>query len=48
VGSWELFRYGSANKTTETVSVAKREHDHKLRLAAKQTLALRGFVWVKK
>jgi REP element-mobilizing transposase RayT len=38
VGSWELFRYGAATKTSETVSVAHRLHDQAARLAAKQEL----------
>ncbi len=38
VGSWELFRYGPATKTTERGSVAYRDHDHALRLAAKKAL----------
>lgn len=38
VGSWELFRYGPATKTIERSSVAYREHDHALRLAAKKAL----------
>jgi REP-associated tyrosine transposase len=38
VGSWELFRYGRATKTTETKSVAHLPHDHSQRLAAKQAL----------
>lgn len=38
VGSWELFRYGPATKTTERRSLASRAHDHRLRLAAKQAL----------
>jgi REP element-mobilizing transposase RayT len=38
VGSWELFRYGPATKTTERTSAAYREHDHALRLAAKKAL----------
>jgi len=38
VGSWELFRYGPATKTTETASLAYRPHDQALRLAAKQAL----------
>src|SRR6266436_2968157 len=38
VGSWELFRFGPATKTTETWSVAKRKHDVSLRLAAKEAL----------
>ena len=39
VGSWELFRYGPSTKTSETRSLAHREHDRKLRLAAKSALA---------
>jgi hypothetical protein len=35
VGSWELFRYGRASKTTETRSLAGRPHDRSQRLAAK-------------
>jgi REP element-mobilizing transposase RayT len=38
VGSWELFRYGPATKTTERRSVAHREHDRNLRLRAKTAL----------
>jgi hypothetical protein len=38
VGSWELFRYGPATKTTETRSVAHREHNAASRLAAKGSL----------
>ena len=38
VGSWELFRYGPATKTSERRSVAARDHDHELRLAAKRAL----------
>jgi REP element-mobilizing transposase RayT len=38
VGSWELFRYGPATKTTETKSVARRPHDRELPLAAKKAL----------
>ena len=38
VGSWDLFRYGPATKTTETRSVADRPHDHAQRRAAKQSL----------
>src|SRR3954452_18578370 len=38
VGSWELFRYGPATKTTETRSLAHRKHDPDLRLAAKSAL----------
>ena len=39
VGSWELFRYGPANKTTERRSVAHRKHDASLRKEAKTGLA---------
>jgi REP element-mobilizing transposase RayT len=38
VGSWELFRYGPATKTTERRSLAYREHDRARRLEAKQAL----------
>jgi REP element-mobilizing transposase RayT len=38
VGSWELFRYGPATKTTETRSLAYREHDRTKRLEAKRAL----------
>ena len=38
VGSWELYRFGPATKTTETRSVAYRPHDHAQRLAAKAAL----------
>src|SRR3954466_10705002 len=38
VGSWELFRYGPATKTTETRSVAHADHDRAARRAAKQAL----------
>jgi REP-associated tyrosine transposase len=38
VGAWELFRYGKATKTTETVSLAYQTHDHAKRLAAKEAL----------
>jgi REP element-mobilizing transposase RayT len=38
VGSWELFRYGPATKTTETRSLAYRDHDRRHRLAAKRAL----------
>src|SRR3954470_19546090 len=38
VGSWDLFRYGPATKTTETRSLAHREHDRALRKAAKSAL----------
>jgi REP element-mobilizing transposase RayT len=39
VGSWELFRYGVATKTTQRCSLAHRPHDRALRLAAKEALA---------
>src|SRR5262245_11609119 len=39
VGSWELYRYGPATKTTERQSVAHLAHDHAQRLAAKKALA---------
>ena len=38
VGSWDLFRYGPATKTTETRSLAYDKHDARLRLAAKESL----------
>jgi REP element-mobilizing transposase RayT len=38
VGSWDLFRYGRATKTSETRSLAYREHDRTRRLAAKTSL----------
>jgi REP element-mobilizing transposase RayT len=38
VGSWELFRYGRATKTTETRSLAARPHDRQQRQAAKSAL----------
>ena len=38
VGAWDLYRYGPATKTDETVSLARRPHDHALRLAAKKAL----------
>jgi REP element-mobilizing transposase RayT len=38
VGSWELFRFGSATKTAETRSLAHQPHDRARRLAAKQAL----------
>lgn len=38
VGSWDLFRYGPATKTSETRSVAYVEHDREQRLAAKRAL----------
>ncbi len=38
VGSWDLFRYGPATKTTERRSVAHKAHDHAQRLATKNAL----------
>jgi REP element-mobilizing transposase RayT len=38
VGSWDLFRYGPATRTTETRSLAHREHDRDSRKAAKEAL----------
>ena len=39
VGKWELYRAaGKATKTTETKSLARRQHDRSLRLAAKREL----------
>ena len=38
VGSWDLLRYGPATKTTETRSIARREHDRQLRHASKSSL----------
>ncbi len=38
VGSWELFRYGPATKTSVRHSVAHREHDRAKRLEAKSAL----------
>ncbi len=38
VGSWELFRYGPATKTSETRSLAHDEHDRAKRLEAKRAL----------
>lgn len=38
VGSWDLFRYGPATKTTQRRSLAHDEHDAGLRLEAKQAL----------
>lgn len=40
VGSWELFLAGgTATKTDETCSLARRPHDRELRLATKRQLA---------
>lgn len=38
VGSWNLYRYGPATKTSETRSVAGRPHNRSLRLAANSAL----------
>jgi len=38
VRRWELLRFGPATKVTTRRSVAKRPHDHRLRLAAKEAL----------
>lgn len=38
VGSWELFRYGGATKTTQRRSLAGESHDRDARLAAKRAL----------
>jgi REP element-mobilizing transposase RayT len=38
VGAWELFRYGSATKTTARRSVAAARHARETRLAAKRAL----------
>jgi REP element-mobilizing transposase RayT len=38
VGSWELFRYGSATKTTDRRSLAYEPHDRDLRVKAKTAL----------
>jgi REP element-mobilizing transposase RayT len=38
VGRYELRRYGPATKTTERRSLAYKEHDHRLRLAAKTAM----------
>jgi REP element-mobilizing transposase RayT len=38
VGSYELYRYGRATKTTERRSLAYDSHDRELRLAAKSAL----------
>jgi len=38
VGSWELFRYGRATKTTQRRSLAADAHDRGARLAAKRAL----------
>ncbi|MCC7407083.1 MAG: transposase [Phycisphaeraceae bacterium] len=38
VGSWDLFRYGPATKTTERRSLAHDEHDRVKRQAAKKAL----------
>jgi REP element-mobilizing transposase RayT len=38
VGSWDLFRYGPATRTTERRSLARDRHDRAARLAAKGAL----------
>ncbi|MGB7158493.1 MAG: hypothetical protein WBD40_10540, partial [Tepidisphaeraceae bacterium] len=38
VGSWELYKFGPATKTTEKRSLAHDPHDVQLRLAAKRAL----------
>jgi REP element-mobilizing transposase RayT len=38
VGAWELFRYGTATKTTTRRSVAAAQHNRATRLAAKRAL----------
>src|SRR4029079_1330281 len=38
VGSWNLFRYGPATKTTARRSLADRPHDHDWRTAPKKAL----------
>jgi REP element-mobilizing transposase RayT len=38
VGSWDLFRYGPANKAPDRRSVASKPHDVESRLAAKNAL----------
>jgi len=38
VRSWEVFRYGPATKTVSRRSHGRDEHDHRKRLAAKQSL----------
>ena len=38
VGTWNLYRYGPATKTTETFSLAYRQRDRSLRLNAKSAL----------
>src|SRR5450755_558865 len=38
VGSWELLRFVRATKTTESRSLAHRQHDRELRDAAKRSL----------
>src|SRR5262245_6080172 len=44
VGSWDLFRFGPATKTTERRSVAHRSHDRAPRLAAKEALKYHAVV----
>jgi len=38
VGAWDLFRYGSATKTSATSSLAAQAHNQKRRLDAKRSL----------
>jgi REP element-mobilizing transposase RayT len=38
IAAWELFRYGEATKVATRRSVAGRQHDRELRLAAKRAL----------
>jgi len=38
VGSWELRRFGQATKVTDRHSLARNQHDHKQRQAAKEVL----------
>jgi len=38
VGAWELVRFGRATKTDERRSLAKKRHDRRTRLAAKDAL----------
>ena len=38
VGSWDLFRYGTATKISSTQSVASRQHDQALRQNTKNAL----------
>ena len=40
VGSWEIYKFGTGTKTTETRSLAHDPHDVELRLAAKRAADL--------